>query len=179
MDQNTTTLLATLTGGFIALVGGVLANYITGKTTEKNEKLVFIRSKVEELFIIIEEMHRLDTIRVRNLNTLIKEKNRGIAHNKDSELYKEFVDVTKEQMVLLGKYKMILLLYLDDLQETLFDVIGEISANQHEINQMMYENDLSKMDAAKEEISTKLQASYSIMSIALASFSKKKGLSKL
>jgi len=54
MNQNVATLLAALIGGLLAIIGGFMANYITGKTAAKNEKRIFMRNKIEELCNLLE-----------------------------------------------------------------------------------------------------------------------------
>lgn len=56
LDQNMTTLLSTLLGGLLAIIGGFLAIYITQFMANKAEQRQLVREKIEEAYILVNEV---------------------------------------------------------------------------------------------------------------------------
>lgn len=193
LDPSIANLLSTLVGGSLAVIGSFTANYAMGKFSQKNEKMIFFRSKIEELYMILEEMERIDKRRVKRLkfvktseeiDSLIADLNK--CHDPQLENIREDIilqmedvykvlgedrDDTGRYMELFNRLGMIITLYLHAIQER-FIIFNKDTANIHrDVENGRY--DVEYYEANRELISK----IYSEMYLFLAKFCEKRGIS--
>lgn len=58
LDQNTATILSTLLGGALTIIGGFIANYYTNKSSDKQLKVKEERETLQKLYEINQKVYR-------------------------------------------------------------------------------------------------------------------------
>lgn len=167
MDQNLATLLSALIGGILAIAGGFVANYVTGKAAEKNERIVFIRSKLEELYIIIGEMQSMHEYVFKNLVDV-----------NDEEMRSQLVDHLNKLNLLLKRFEIITSLYMHSLHEELKKLFTILNRIVKEVSQK-YSNNEKYTEQDKENYLKLTSEAYREIYGAISSFCKRKGISKI
>ncbi|MGZ3609041.1 MAG: hypothetical protein ACXVBU_03155 [Ktedonobacteraceae bacterium] len=109
LDQNITTLLSTLLGGLLTIVGGFLANYYIQSTSNKTEKRKEKKTRIEQLYLLSNDIrqtfYRLEFNQVS-----------------DADWTSEFLRVNKVE----SDMEMMVMLYVPELTEVMYTYLKSI-----------------------------------------------------
>jgi hypothetical protein len=185
MDQNVVVLLAAIIGGIAAIIGGFVANYVTGKVAKENEQITFVRKKREEIYILTckicqihdhlyEEIAGLD----EGTNEFLGESRLHNPYVSDDPILclKVFEDNAEKIAPLAEKCKMIVSLYMRDCTPDFSTWLKDLSDLREKIR-----NDLSNGIYSSNQVEKYLERttqSHNQLKTNLSLFAKKKGITK-
>jgi predicted transcriptional regulator len=167
MDQNLTILLFALIGGSMAIASGFVVKYMTGKTAAKNEKVMFIRSKLEELHKIIEEVQEVQRNTFDDLDDMEEEITKSHVFNNLNSID-----------LLLKRFEAITTFYIRDLPIELKRLFETLNHTFREITEK-FSNDGKYAEQEKEKYLEFTSETYLKIHSVLSSFAKRKGISEI
>jgi len=164
LDQNIITLLSVTIGGFLAIAGGFIGSYITGRMAAKNEKIIYMRSKIEEAYMLIAKLNELNDNYYRYM---IFEKD---------ESPDQIMSQNMQHIEILQKLDAIANLYLHEIQKDFQKWMSGLRKTRDEANEKESNKEYKPEDSQKD-----LNAVYEMdrnLRAALILFCRKKGISK-
>lgn len=185
MDQNVAVLLAAIIGGIAAIIGGFMANYITGKLAKENEQRIFIRKKIEEIYVLTRKVCQIHNRLYGAIAGLDEDPNEfpdgGIPYDPyasdDPILCLEVFESNTDKVTpFIEKCEMIVSLYMRDFTPDFSFWLKDLSELRNKI-----EDDLSNGRYRRNQVEAYLERtaqSHDRLKTRLSLFAKKKGITK-
>jgi len=150
LNQNVTTLLSTLIGGILTILGGVIASHLNQSKTDRSERRKELRMLIEELS---DTSYQLQVLHNKILDRVISISNGNITGNeKKIDIDETYFEIDR----ITAKMSLIILAYLPSLTGANAEFIQGIRKAGRMIGNAMGNDPILKNEDNKKQLQTDL-----------------------